>query len=91
MILGAPVRHLFMHGVVWFLDRNPCKVLEIGSYEGASALTWHESGCEVFCVDPWLNYDTAPKGIKTAYKNFLENTKGTSIKHVKISSDLYLP
>ena len=37
-ILSAPVRHLFMIGVIWFLNnkKNPINVLEIGSRFRAS-------------------------------------------------------
>ena len=41
-VLSAPVRHLFMIGVVWYLNRKKSNlsVLEIGSWFGASTLSW---------------------------------------------------
>jgi predicted O-methyltransferase YrrM len=62
-ILSAPVRHLMMMGVVWYLSKEkkkPLSVLEIGSWYGASALSWaqglavHNKGQgSLTCVDAW--------------------------------------
>lgn len=73
-----------MKAIVWKLARH-CKVLEVGSYHGASALTWHESGCDVLCVDVWDSYDSGPN-MADAYKDFLRNIGGTSIKHMRGNS-----
>jgi predicted O-methyltransferase YrrM len=62
-ILSAPVRHLMMMGTVWYLakqKKKPLDILEIGSWYGASALSWaqglklHNKGQgSVTCVDGW--------------------------------------
>jgi len=63
-ILSAPVRHIIMMGVVWHLakgkKKRPLDILEIGSWYGASALSWAQ-GLKVHnraqgsltCVDAW--------------------------------------
>ena len=61
-VLSAPVRHLFMIGVTWYLKQNktPLNVLEIGSWFGASTLSWAEGlikysskdSC-ITCIDAW--------------------------------------
>lgn len=63
-ILSAPVRHVFMIASVWYLTKgkeNPnFQILEIGSWVGASALSWaqglrqhnHGKGT-ITCVDAW--------------------------------------
>ena len=42
-----PLRQVFMMGSIWFLTRQKrnqsLKILEIGSWSGASALTWGEA------------------------------------------------
>ena len=66
-ILGAPVRHVFMIGSVWFLTekcgRETLSVLEVGSWCGASALSWaqglrtHGGGRgSITCVDAWTPF-----------------------------------
>ena len=63
-VLSAPVRHIFMIGVVWFLkNQSHCesiKLLEIGSWFGASTLSWaqglkeyYNSEGEITCIDAW--------------------------------------
>lgn len=63
-ILSAPVRHVMMMGVAWYLTKGKIKkdlsVLEIGSWYGASALSWaqglkiHNKGQgSLTCVDAW--------------------------------------
>lgn len=62
-ILSAPVRHVFMIGTMWFLkqqNRMQPRVLEIGSWYGASALSWaqglkayHEGMGTLTCIDGW--------------------------------------
>lgn len=71
-ILSAPVRHVFMMGCVWYLTKMHQKpdmqILEVGSWMGASALSWaqglrlHNQGKGMItCVDAWkpfFNRDT---------------------------------
>lgn len=63
-VLSAPVRHIFMIGVVWFLKNQfnckSIKLLEIGSWFGASTLSWaqglkeyYNSEGEITCIDAW--------------------------------------
>lgn len=64
-ILSAPVRHIFMIGSIWHLSQQskgntPINILEIGSWYGASALSWgqglseHNGGVgSITCVDAW--------------------------------------
>lgn len=63
-ILSAPVRHVFMMACVWHLTKAKQKpdmqILEVGSWVGASALSWAQ-GLQLFnnsqgtitCVDAW--------------------------------------
>lgn len=62
-----PLRQVFMMGSIWFLTRQKrnqfLKILEIGSWSGASALTWgealriHNSGKGALtCIDAWKPY-----------------------------------
>lgn len=63
-ILSAPVRHVFMMGVIWFLTKEKkipgMDILEIGSWYGASALSWaqglkihNDAKGSITCVDAW--------------------------------------
>lgn len=63
-ILSAPVRHVFMMSTVWYLTqekkRSDFQILEIGSWLGASALSWaqglkihNNSQGTITCVDAW--------------------------------------
>ncbi|HEU5281038.1 MAG TPA: class I SAM-dependent methyltransferase [Gammaproteobacteria bacterium] len=63
-ILSAPVRHVFMMGTVWHLCKNQenpnMQILEIGSWVGASALSWgqglalyNNAKGTITCVDAW--------------------------------------
>lgn len=63
-ILSAPVRHIFMIGTIWYLtqqkNRADLQILEIGSWVGASALSWaqglkqhNQSKGTITCVDAW--------------------------------------
>lgn len=65
-VLSAPVRHVFMNAVVWFLAKQKghkdleFNVLEIGSWMGASMLTWtsaldsyNDGEGSITCVDAW--------------------------------------
>jgi hypothetical protein len=66
-ILSAPVRHVLMMGAVWHLTRAGVRpelqVLEIGSWYGASALSWAQglalhNGAQgsLTCVDGWAPF-----------------------------------
>lgn len=63
-ILSAPVRHVFMIATIWYLtqEKRPLdlQILEIGSWVGASALSWgqglktyNEAQGTITCVDAW--------------------------------------
>jgi predicted O-methyltransferase YrrM len=63
-ILSAPVRHIFMMGAVWQLTREKTndnlQILEIGSWVGASALSFgqglrlhNNARGTITCVDAW--------------------------------------
>ncbi len=78
-VLSAPVRHVFMMGAVWSLTRGgprpDMQVLEVGSWYGASALSWgaglvaHNGGEGVLtCVDPWAPYLGAAAGANEVYR-----------------------
>ncbi len=87
----APERQVFMSAVVDLLkDTAPqLAILEIGTYMGASLLTWanaikrlHGGRATVVCIDPWGLGDTAPQYAKEmaealvtnqAYEIFLHN------------------
>jgi len=64
---GVLQRHFFMYRLgcdeVRRNDIHPFQVLEVGSYAGASAITWalairsrEDRPGQVLCVDPWQNY-----------------------------------
>jgi hypothetical protein len=76
-ILSAPVRHLFMIGTIWHLavrcGRRSLRVLEIGSWCGASALSWaqglavHAGGTgSITCVDVWAPFFRGGPDAETA-------------------------
>jgi predicted O-methyltransferase YrrM len=63
-ILSAPVRHVFMISTIWYLTREKkhenMQILEIGSWVGASALSWaqglkihNDAKGTITCVDAW--------------------------------------
>ena len=63
-ILSAPVRHMFMIATIWYIaNQNKNKnisIMEIGTWFGASALSWaqgleeySESKGSLTCVDAW--------------------------------------
>jgi len=66
-ILSAPVRHMFMIASIWYLTNknrdNNLSILEIGTWFGASALSWAQ-GLEEYangkgnltCVDAWVPF-----------------------------------
>ena len=63
-VLSAPVRHLFMIGVIWYLATqkkiSDVSIMEIGTWFGASALSWAQglkeyldSRGSLTCIDAW--------------------------------------
>lgn len=85
-ILSAPVRHVFMIATIWYLtnEKRPehLQILEIGSWIGASALSWaqglkvHNQGKgTITCIDAWkpyFNHATHTNEIYTQMENILE-------------------
>lgn len=65
------------------------KVLEIGSYEGQSALFWHHHfGACVTCIDTWQDKDVA-KGCTSGQEvetHFDQNTRGLPVTKIKLDS-----
>jgi len=66
-ILSAPVRHVFMMATVWYLTkqgkRDDLNIMEIGSWYGASALSWgqgltlyNDAKGTISCVDAWAPF-----------------------------------
>lgn len=66
-ILSAPIRHTFMMAMVWYLTKtkksNDMQILEIGSWYGASALSWaqglklhNNNQGTITCVDAWVPF-----------------------------------
>lgn len=66
-ILSAPVRHVFMMGIIWYLTqqkKNPdLHIVEVGSWYGASALSWaqglklhNNAQGQITCVDGWVPF-----------------------------------
>jgi predicted O-methyltransferase YrrM len=66
-ILSAPVRHVFMIATIWYLrkkcSRDSISILEIGSWFGASALSWaqginkyYDGKGSITCVDAWAPF-----------------------------------
>lgn len=65
-VQSPPIRHVYMWAVIRFLAEGglkpPIRVLEIGSWAGASAITWakalkaHSAEGTVECVDSWTPY-----------------------------------
>lgn len=85
-----PSRQVFMSAVVSLLQSRPppVRVLEVGSYMGASAITWgralhrlYGKPSHLLCVDRWANspdqyYDEVMQsslGSGLAYRTFLSN------------------
>lgn len=61
-VQGNPRRHLYLSKLMNAMSGQPVRLLEIGSWIGASALTFAFSmrefriSGEILCVDPWLPY-----------------------------------
>jgi predicted O-methyltransferase YrrM len=78
--LTKPVRQLFMMGTVWRLAQDRpdtrLKLLEVGSWNGGSALTWGEAlrlhcpeGGHITCIDTWDEYFDLAANPGVGYEN----------------------
>ena len=74
---------------------KPITALEIGSFEGRSAVCFCElfgPAARVYCIDPWQDYQDLPAGIPAlAESHFDANTKGRNIVKIKAESRVALP
>lgn len=80
-ILSAPVRHCFMIGTIWYLKKNNpnlknISVMEIGSWLGASALSFaqglqdhNDSQGTITCVDAWKPFFDEEKNSADVHQN----------------------
>jgi predicted O-methyltransferase YrrM len=87
-ILSAPVRHVFMIGAVWYVQRaQPTQhpqILEVGSWYGASALSFAQ-GVRLYagarggltCVDAWAPFFDMQKHAGAEHAIFMENALAT--------------
>jgi methyltransferase family protein len=89
--LGAKITHAMADSRVeaWerifnpFRDKIRC-VLEIGSYEGQSALFWHRFfGAEVTCIDTWANAAPGADTPEEVEAHFDANIAGLPIRKIK--------
>lgn len=80
---------------LYYLARNApfgAKILEIGSYLGASTCYLAAGAAkvngQVLCVDTWMN-ETMPEGVRDTYAEFMKNTEGAEhlIHTIRKSSD----
>lgn len=82
-VLSAPVRHVFMNAVVWYMSKegrvSPIRILEIGSWFGASTLTWAGAVDRYFscksslaCLDAWKPYFDMQKHHDADYARVME-------------------
>lgn len=80
-VLSAPVRHVFMMSVIWHLTKkndrkeSDLSILEIGSWLGASALSWaqgldeyNKSLGSITCVDAWQPFFTKEEHTDHVYE-----------------------
>ncbi len=90
-ILSAPVRHVLMIGTVWYATQQGRKpdlhILEVGSWYGASALSWaqgmmlHNGGQgHLTCVDAWEPYLDRTQHTEEVY---------TAMEHALDSGEAY--
>jgi len=67
--------------------RQVRRVLEVGSYEGQSALFWHfYFGAEVYCVDNWQHVAHGCKNAAEVEAHFDANVRGLPIMKCKAES-----
>ena len=94
----APARQVYMSAAVDLLKATPAplRILEIGSYMGASLLTWADAverlygrEAEILCIDPWGDFGAGQyrpevqQAFKSqiAYEIFRHNAKLVGKKH----------
>lgn len=76
----ADSRRESWESLLWPYRSEIHRVLEIGSYEGQSALFWHHHfSAEVFCVDNWQHFADGCKNGVEAERHFDENVRGLPI------------
>lgn len=99
-ILSAPVRHVFMMGVVWYLTKSKkqpaMQILEVGSWVGASALSWaqglklhNNAQGTITCVDAWqpfFNRDTHKEDVYVKMENALSTETAYQLFNHNIST-----
>jgi predicted O-methyltransferase YrrM len=97
-ILSAPVRHVFMMGVVWYLTNaeknNNLQILEIGSWVGASALSFaqglslhNNAKGTITCVDAWKPFLDRSTHQDDVYKT-MEQALGTEAAYQLFSHNI---
>lgn len=97
-ILSAPVRHVFMMGVVWYLTKAEKKknlqILEIGSWVGASALSFgqgltlhNNAEGTITCVDAWKPFLDRNTHDNDIY-NTMEQALGTEAAYQLFSHNI---
>ena len=81
-VLSAPIRHLFMIGVIWYLSKNKknIDILEIGSWFGASTLSWAQGltkytnlDSSITCIDAWEPFFDMDIHADKTYANEMED------------------
>jgi len=87
-ILSAPVRHVFMIATIWYLTKEKginenMQILEVGSWVGASALSWAQGLKEhnqakgvITCIDAWqpfFNRETHTSDVYVQMENALSS------------------
>ncbi len=79
-ILSAPVRHIFIIATIWYLkqksDKKDLNILEIGSWFGASTLSWAQGLAEynsglgkITCIDAWKPFFDTTKHKDEVYQS----------------------
>lgn len=80
----ADSRRAAWEAVLWDFKPKVKRVLEVGSYEGQSALFWHRFfGAEVMCIDKWETFADGVQSAQEVEANFDLNVKGLPIDSVK--------
>jgi predicted O-methyltransferase YrrM len=97
-ILSAPVRHIFMMASIWHLTkdqkRDDFKILEVGSWVGASALSFaqglthhNNSKGTITCVDAWKPFFDREKHHGDGYQ-VMEQALGTETAYQLFSHNV---
>ncbi len=104
-VQGNPERQRHMTDLVGHIcsERNhqPIKILEIGSWIGASAITWasaiqlyNDGSGQVFCIDPWMSNSTNQNnrnGWDLHMENLLKNDFAFDLFNHNIQSSKMAP